>query len=97
MEETLFRIGQSKVFFRAGVVAMLEEKRDERLSHIIEAFQATCRGFLARRAYQKRIVQSNAIRIIQRNGLAWARLRDWAWWRLFSKVIFKTSVILSNF
>lgn len=31
--------------------------------------------------------QSSAIRVLQRNGLAWMKLRNWQWWRLFTKVV----------
>lgn len=30
--------------------------------------------------------QFNAIRILQRNGLSYMKLRNWQWWRLFTKV-----------
>ncbi|GMT36237.1 hypothetical protein PFISCL1PPCAC_27534, partial [Pristionchus fissidentatus] len=86
IDEQLFRIGQSKIFFRTGVLAHLEEERDLKLTDLIVSFQAQCRAFLARRLYQKRIQQSNAIRVLQRNGLAWLKLRNWQWWRLFTKV-----------
>jgi len=39
-----------------------------------------------RRNYQKRCQQLNAIRIIQRNCSAYLKLRNWQWWRLFTKV-----------
>ncbi len=87
LEANLYRIGQSKIFFRAGVLAHLEEERDLKLTDLIISFQAQCRAFLARRLYQKRVQQSNAIRVLQRNGLAWLKLRNWQWWRLFTKVI----------
>ncbi|OZC10443.1 myosin head [Onchocerca flexuosa] len=86
MENNLYRIGQSKIFFRTGVLAHLEEERDLKLTGLIVSFQAQCRAFLARRLYQKRMQQSNAIRVLQRNGLAWLKLRNWQWWRLFTKV-----------
>jgi len=41
---------------------------------------------LARRNYQKRLQQLNAIRIIQRNCSAYLKLRNWQWWRLYTKV-----------
>ena len=44
-----FRIGQSKIFFRAGVLAHLEEERDVRITDLVVNFQAFCRGLLARR------------------------------------------------
>ncbi|KAL3981567.1 Myosin-10 [Acanthocheilonema viteae] len=86
MENNLYRVGQSKIFFRTGVLAHLEEERDLKLTGLIVSFQAQCRAFLARRLYQKRMQQSNAIRVLQRNGLAWLKLRNWQWWRLFTKV-----------
>ncbi|XP_055324456.1 myosin heavy chain, non-muscle isoform X1 [Sitodiplosis mosellana] len=86
LDSNLFRVGQSKIFFRAGVLAHLEEERDYKITDLIVNFQAFCRGFLARRNYQKRLQQLNAIRIIQRNCAAYLKLRNWQWWRLYTKV-----------
>ncbi|ULU11165.1 hypothetical protein L3Y34_014981 [Caenorhabditis briggsae] len=86
VDDNLFRIGQSKIFFRAGVVAEFEEMRDQKLSALIESFQAQCRGWLGRRIMVRRREQEVAIKILQRNGLAWMRLREWQWWRLLTKV-----------
>lgn len=49
LDTNLYRIGQSKMFFRTGVLAQLEEERDIKLTVIIIAFQAQARGFLARK------------------------------------------------
>ncbi|XP_049801574.1 myosin heavy chain, non-muscle isoform X1 [Schistocerca nitens] len=86
LDPNLFRIGQSKIFFRAGVLAHLEEERDYKITDLIVNFQAFCRGYLARRNFQKRTQQLNAIRIIQRNCAAYLKLRNWQWWRLYTKV-----------
>ncbi|XP_063701488.1 myosin heavy chain, non-muscle isoform X2 [Culicoides brevitarsis] len=86
LDNNLYRVGQSKIFFRAGVLAHLEEERDYKITDLIVNFQAFCRGFLARRNYQKRLQQLNAIRIIQRNCAAYLKLRNWQWWRLYTKV-----------
>merc|ERR1719367_920608 len=71
LDPGLFRIGQSKIFFRAGVLAHLEEERDLRITDLVVKFQAYCRGLLARRNYQKRVQQLNAIRILQHNRSAY--------------------------
>ncbi|CAH1795103.1 unnamed protein product, partial [Owenia fusiformis] len=86
LDENLFRIGQSKIFFRAGVLAHLEEERDLKLTDIIITFQAFARGSIARKMFQKRLQQLSAIRIIQRNCSSYLKLRNWQWWRLFTKV-----------
>ncbi|XP_076027273.1 myosin-9-like [Genypterus blacodes] len=86
LDPNLYRIGQSKVFFRAGVLAHLEEERDMKITDIIISFQACCRGYLARKAFAKRQQQLTAMKVIQRNCAAYLKLRNWQWWRLFTKV-----------
>ncbi|KAK7870315.1 hypothetical protein R5R35_003705 [Gryllus longicercus] len=86
LDPNLYRVGQSKIFFRAGVLAHLEEERDYKITDLIVNFQAFCRGYLARRNFHKRTQQLNAIRIIQRNCAAYLKLRNWQWWRLYTKV-----------
>lgn len=49
LDPNLYRIGQSKMFFRTGVLAQLEEERDIKLTVVIISFQAQARGFLARK------------------------------------------------
>ena len=49
LDQNLYRIGQSKIFFRAGVLAHLEEERDFKITDLIVNFQSYCRGLLARR------------------------------------------------
>ncbi|XP_011476020.1 myosin-9 isoform X1 [Oryzias latipes] len=86
LDPNLYRIGQSKVFFRAGVLAHLEEERDLKITDVIISFQAWCRGYVARKAFTKRQQQLTAMRVIQRNCAAYLKLRNWQWWRLFTKV-----------
>ncbi|XP_077426450.1 myosin-9-like isoform X1 [Vanacampus margaritifer] len=86
LDPNLYRIGQSKVFFRAGVLAHLEEERDMKITDVIISFQAWCRGYVARKAFAKRQQQLMAMKVIQRNCAAYLKLRNWHWWRLFTKV-----------
>ncbi|XP_009884873.1 PREDICTED: myosin-11 isoform X1 [Charadrius vociferus] len=86
LDPNLYRIGQSKIFFRTGVLAHLEEERDLKITDVIITFQAQCRGYLARKAFAKRQQQLTAMKVIQRNCAAYLKLRNWQWWRLFTKV-----------
>uniref|UniRef100_A0A8C4TIQ5 Myosin heavy chain 10 n=1 Tax=Erpetoichthys calabaricus TaxID=27687 RepID=A0A8C4TIQ5_ERPCA len=86
LDPNLYRIGQSKIFFRAGVLAHLEEERDLKITDIIIYFQAVCRGYLARKAFAKKQQQLSALKVLQRNCAAYLKLRHWQWWRLFTKV-----------
>ncbi|XP_056141976.1 myosin-10 [Lampris incognitus] len=86
LDRNLFRVGQSKVFFRAGVLAHLEEERDLKITDTIIRFQSAARGYLARKAFLKKQQQLSALRVMQRNCAAYLKLRNWQWWRLFTKV-----------
>ena len=49
LPESLYRVGQSKVFFRAGVLVRLEEERVRKLTDIIVQLQALSRAKTTRR------------------------------------------------
>ncbi|MEE6483241.1 hypothetical protein FKM82_013477 [Ascaphus truei] len=86
LDPNLYRIGQSKIFFRAGVLAHLEEERDLKITDIIVLFQAAARGYMARKAFLRKQQQMSALKVVQRNCAAYLKLRHWQWWRLFTKV-----------
>uniref|UniRef100_A0A2K6UKY2 Myosin heavy chain 8 n=1 Tax=Saimiri boliviensis boliviensis TaxID=39432 RepID=A0A2K6UKY2_SAIBB len=53
IDHTQYKFGHTKVFFKAGLLGLLEEMRDDKLAQIITRTQAVCRGFLMRVEYQK--------------------------------------------
>ncbi|KAH9994666.1 nonmuscle myosin heavy chain b [Russula vinacea] len=94
LDKTLFRIGTSKIFFKAGVLAELEERRDATLFDIFSRLQAQARMFSARRHMKKILNRAVAIRTIQKNARIYAELREWPWWQLYTKVLSLTFVLL---
>ncbi|XP_048264463.1 myosin heavy chain, muscle isoform X14 [Bombus terrestris] len=81
-----YRIGHTKVFFRAGVLGQMEELRDERLSKIVSWMQAYIRGYLSRKEYKKLQDQRLALVVVQRNLRKYLQIRTWPWWKLWQKV-----------
>uniref|UniRef100_A0A671P707 Unconventional myosin-XVIIIa-like n=1 Tax=Sinocyclocheilus anshuiensis TaxID=1608454 RepID=A0A671P707_9TELE len=86
LEKSSYHMGLSRVFFRAGVLAKLEEHRDIQTRRNITLFQAACRGYLARQAFKKRKIQNLAIRCIQKNIKKNRGVKGWPWWKLFTTV-----------
>lgn len=86
IEKSLYRIGISKIFLRAGVLARLEEDRDVIITSRIIRIQAYVRAFLARRKRDKLARQTEAIKILQRNCASWLVLKNWEWWLLVAKL-----------
>ncbi|KAE9414726.1 hypothetical protein Angca_002787, partial [Angiostrongylus cantonensis] len=81
-----FQCGNTKVFFKAGVLAHLEELREGVLSVIITKFQSACRHYLALCEYKRKVDQKVGLLVIQRNVRAWCTLRTWHWFKLYGKV-----------
>nr|XP_020454382.1 unconventional myosin-XVIIIa-like isoform X3 [Monopterus albus] len=86
LEKSSYHMGLSRLFFRAGTLAKLEEQRDEQTKRNLILFQAACRGYLARQAFKKRKIQDLAIRCIQKNIKKNRGVKDWPWWKLFTTV-----------
>ncbi|XP_032677933.1 myosin heavy chain, muscle isoform X10 [Odontomachus brunneus] len=86
LDPDMYRLGHTKVFFRAGVLGQMEELRDERLSKIVSWMQAYIRGYLTRKDYQKLQEQRLALQVVQRNLRKYLQLRTWPWWKLWQKI-----------
>nr|XP_026492055.1 myosin heavy chain, muscle isoform X4 [Vanessa tameamea] len=81
-----YRLGHTKVFFRAGVLGQMEELRDDRLSKIVSWLQAYIRGYLSRKDFKKLQEQRLALQVVQRNLRKYLQLRTWPWWKLWQRV-----------
>lgn len=86
LDKSLFRVGLTKVFFRAGVLAELEEQRDALIRDIMSRFQSIARGFTQRRIAHKRLYRAEAARIIQQNFRVYLDLYENPWWQLIVKM-----------
>ena len=86
IDSTDYRIGLTKVFFRAGVLADLEEQRDALIREIMSDFQSVARGFCQRRAINKKLYRAEAAQIIHQNFKVYLQLQSNPWWRLFVRM-----------
>ncbi|WVR03781.1 hypothetical protein IAU60_000776 [Kwoniella sp. DSM 27419] len=86
LDKQLYKIGVTKIFFKAGVLAELEERRDNLLNDLFKRFQSAARMHVARRRTLKLINRAQAVRTIQRNTKIYLQLQDWPWWSVYTKV-----------
>ena len=86
LDRALYRVGLTKVFFRAGVLAELEEQRDALIRDIMSRFQSIARGFTQRRMAHKRLYRAEAARIIQHNFAVYINLCNNPWWTLYVRM-----------
>ncbi|XP_040180456.1 myosin-1B-like [Rana temporaria] len=86
VDHTQYRFGHTKVFFKAGLLGVLEEMRDDKLAQLITRTQAQCRGFLMRVEFKKMMERRDAIFVIQYNVRSFMNVKHWPWMKLYFKI-----------
>merc|ERR1712072_1597460 len=81
-----YRLGHTKVFFKAGALALLEEMRDDIVLKLIRWMQGRTYGFIKREwVYQRRWEQRNLIKVIQANFRKYFMLKSWGWFQVIQR------------
>merc|ERR1712029_1096856 len=80
-----YRLGHTKVFFRAGSLAKLEEARDEIVIKLVRWLQAECFKTLRLRVFNTKKDQRELMKVIQRNFRKYQVLRNWGWFIIIQK------------
>merc|ERR1712088_1187416 len=80
-----FQLGHTKVFFRAGALAGLEEERDGIVLKLVRWMQGQCFGFIKRKVYQVKHDQRELMKVIQRNFRKYQALKYWGWFIIIQK------------
>ncbi|CAM9318489.1 unnamed protein product [Lampetra fluviatilis] len=86
LDDTQYKFGHTKVFFRAGLLGTLEEMRDDRLSLLLTRTQALARGYLSRVEFKKMLERRESLIIIQYNIRAFMGVKNWPWMNLYFKI-----------
>merc|ERR1711997_521457 len=80
-----YQLGHTKVFFRAGALAGLEEERDGIVLKLVRWMQGQCFGYIKRGVYQKKYDQRELMKVCQRNFRKYMNLRNWGWFIIIQK------------
>ncbi|KAK3852426.1 hypothetical protein Pcinc_040988 [Petrolisthes cinctipes] len=86
LDPETYRLGNTKVFFRAGILGNMEDLRDQRLSSIITWLQAWMRGYIGRREFTRLQEQRVSLGIVQRNLRKFMVMKNWSWFNLWQKI-----------
>ncbi|XP_062401324.1 myosin heavy chain, fast skeletal muscle [Sardina pilchardus] len=86
VDHTQYKFGHTKVFFKAGLLGVLEEMRDEKLATLVTMTQALCRGFLMRKEFVKMMERRESIFTIQYNIRSFMNVKTWPWMKLYFKI-----------
>ncbi|WBW73466.1 myosin II heavy chain Myo3 [Schizosaccharomyces osmophilus] len=86
LSRSVYRLGKTKVFFKANVLGFLEDRRNAMLRNIFKAFSSTIRGFLVRRRLYRLNHRQDAAIVLQHNLRELNVLGKHPWWHLFLKL-----------
>ncbi|ESO01921.1 hypothetical protein HELRODRAFT_188525 [Helobdella robusta] len=86
IEQSNFKMGITKVFFRPGSLSSLEAAFDDVISGWIVDLQRWGRGMLTRKRTQLLQMRTDAMRCIQENMRQFMVLRRCPWWRVVNKL-----------
>jgi len=83
LEKEKFRLGHTKVFFRAGILGFMEEVREDKIGSVLALLQAQARGKASRITFKKMQDQKLALYCLQRTIRNFRIGKTWLWWQLW--------------
>merc|ERR1712051_1123933 len=90
-----FRLGHTKVFFRAGILGFMEEVREDRIGSVLSWLQAQARGKASRLLFKKLQDQKLSLYCFQRTIRNYYIGKTWLWWQLY--LLIKPNLKCSKF
>merc|ERR1711963_395384 len=85
-EPEKYRLGHTKVFFRAGYLGHMEEVREDRIGAVLSWLQSQARGKASRLVFKKMQDQKLALYCLQRTIRNYYIGKTWLWWQLWLAV-----------
>merc|ERR1711979_125688 len=86
LDKEKFRLGHTKVFFRAGILGYMEEVREDKIGSVLSWLQAGARGKASRMQYKKLQDQKLALFCVQRSIRNWRIGKTWLWLQLWLSI-----------
>ena len=83
LEEEKYRLGHTKVFFRAGILGFMEEVREDKIAQVLSLLQAQARGKAGRTMFAKLKERKLALYCLQRTIRNYWVGKTWKWWQLW--------------
>jgi len=83
LEAEKYRLGHTKVFFRAGILGYMEEVREDRIGSVLSWLQGQARGKASRLVFKKMQDQKLALYCLQRTIRNYRIGKTWLWWTLW--------------
>jgi myosin heavy chain 6/7 len=86
LDKEKYRLGHTKVFFRAGILGFMEEVREDKIGAVLSWLQAGARGKASRMQFKKLQDQKLALYCCQRTIRNYYIGKTWLWWQMWMAI-----------
>merc|ERR1711976_523310 len=83
LDKEKFRLGHTKVFFRAGILGFMEEVREDKIGSVLSWLQSGARGKASRMQFKKLQDQKLALYCCQRAIRMYMTAKTWKWMQIW--------------
>merc|ERR1712170_44280 len=83
LDKEKFRLGRTKVFFRAGILGYMEEVREDKIGSVLSWLQSGARGKASRMQFKKLQDQKLALYACQRAIRMYMTAKTWKWMQIW--------------
>merc|ERR1711902_472377 len=83
LDKEKFRLGHTKVFFRAGILGKMEEFREDKIGAVLAWLQSGARGKASRMQFKKLQDQKLALYACQRAIKMYMTAKTWKWMQIW--------------
>merc|ERR1719411_1262530 len=83
LDKEKFRLGHTKVFFRAGIAGYMEEQREDKIGSVLSWLQSGARGKASRMQFKKLQDQKLALYACQRSIRNMMIAKTWLWMQIW--------------
>merc|ERR1739844_217404 len=83
LDKEKYRLGHTKVFFRAGILGFMEETREDKIGTVLAWLQSGARGKTARMQFKKLQDQKLALYACQRAIRNYMTSKTWLWMQIW--------------
>merc|ERR1712045_986681 len=86
LDKEKFRLGHTKVFFRAGILGYMEEVREDKIGSVLAWLQSGARGKAEYMGFKKLQDQKLALYCCQRTIRNYFIGKTWKWWHIWMAI-----------
>ncbi|AET41516.1 myosin 1 Ecym_8231 [Eremothecium cymbalariae DBVPG len=86
LDPTVYKVGNTKLFFKAGVLAQLESQKEDKIAKIVTKMNSIIQGKIIRASVNQQVQKLQAAKVLSSTFNLYAKLMEDPWYNLYIKI-----------